>query len=225
MGTLIVIDGLDGSGKSTQSKLLADYLKNAGFACRQIKLPDYNDDSSSLVKMYLNGEFGENPDSVNAYAASSFYAVDRYASFARHWKGDYDSGAVIVSDRYTTSNAIHQASKLDDDEADGFLYWLFDYEYRLLGIPEPKLVIFLDMKPSVSQKLLSKRYEGDEEKKDIHEKNIEYLNKCRKSALYAAQKYGWSIVKCYENDRPLTIDEIFLNIKNIVDSVLELNVK
>ncbi len=206
--TLIVIEGLDGSGKSTQIELLKNRFIEEGVAVKQIKLPDYEDKSSTLVKMYLGGEFGQNPDDVNIYAASSFYAVDRYASYKRHWSEDYLAGTVILADRYTTSNAVHQSVKLPAEKWNGYLDWLTDYEYNKMGIPAPTCVIYLDMPVEISQRLMSKRYNGNEDKKDIHEANVEYLLKCRTAAMFAAEKFGWSVIKCSEDGEPLTIKEI-----------------
>ncbi len=206
--TLIVIEGLDGSGKSTQIELLKQRFTEDGVSVRQIKLPDYEDKSSTLVKMYLGGEFGKNPDDVNIYAASSFYAVDRFASYKRHWQEDYLSGTVILADRYTTSNAVHQSVKLPAQQWNTYLDWLTDYEYNKMGIPKPTCVIYLDMPVEISQRLMSKRYKGNEDKKDIHEANVEYLLKCRTAAMFAAEKFGWSVIKCSEDGEPLTIKEI-----------------
>lgn len=206
--TLIVIEGLDGSGKSTQIELLKQRFTEDGISVRQIKLPDYEDKSSTLVKMYLGGEFGKNPDDVNIYAASSFYAVDRFASYKRHWQEDYLSGTVILADRYTTSNAVHQSVKLPAQQWNTYLDWLTDYEYNKMGIPKPTCVIYLDMPVEISQRLMSKRYKGNEDKKDIHEANVEYLLKCRTAAMFAAEKFGWSVIKCSEDGEPLTIKEI-----------------
>lgn len=208
MGKLIVIDGLDGSGKSTQLGLLETYLKNNGMAYRQISFPDYDQPSSSLVKMYLAGEFGEAADSVNAYAASSFYAVDRYASYKKFWEKDYQNGIPIIAARYTTSNAIHQMAKLPKSEWDSYLAWLEYYEYVQLGLPRPDQVIFLDMPLHIAQRLMSGRYAGDESKKDIHERDLAYLRQCRESALYAAEKSGWQVICCGEGDEPLPPENI-----------------
>lgn len=207
-GKLIVIDGLDGSGKSTQLELVEKRLRDMGHKIKTISFPDYGSPSSALVKMYLGGEFSDNPDDVNAYAASSFYAVDRYASFMKHWKKDYENGVIILAARYVSSNAIHQMVKLSENEFDEYLEWLFDYEHEKLGLPYADRVIFLDMPTEISQKLLSKRYNGDETKKDIHEADVEYLVKCRKAALYASEKLEWSVVPCSDGKEPLSVDEI-----------------
>lgn len=220
MGKLIVVEGLDGSGKSTQIELIKKNLQLKGLKYKQIKLPDYDDPSSTLVKMYLSGEFGSKPSDVNAYASSSFYAVDRFANFKRHWKNEYDNDYVILADRYTTSNCVHQCSKLDESEWDNYIEWLYNYEFNQLMIPKPDLVIFLDMDPAISQKLMSSRYNGDESKKDIHEKDVDYLKKCRKAAFYSADKLQWKIVKCYEGDNPLPIEKIAETISMLVDEVL-----
>ena len=215
-GKLIVIEGLDGSGKSTQ----IEYLKNklSGRNVHQIKLPDYDSDSSALVKMYLRGDFGKKPEDVNAYAASAFYAVDRFANYKMKWKEFYDNGEIIISDRYTTSNAYHQATKIPKDDRAEFFYWLEDFEYGLLGIPEPNAVIYLDMPIEISQKMMSERYHGDETKKDIHESNLDYLYKCRDAALDAAEKMGWYVVKCNDGDEPRTIESIGDEIFNIIST-------
>ena len=175
MGQLIIFEGLDGSGKGTQTKLTAQRLQEQGKDLRQVTFPNYESDSSALVKMYLSGAFGDKPDDVNAYAASSFYAVDRYASYKTDWGEFYREGGLVLSDRYTTSNAVHQCSKLPPMHWDGFLNWLFDFEYKKFGIPAPDAVIYLAVDPDVSQKLITERYHGDETKKDIQEKDTEYM--------------------------------------------------
>lgn len=208
MGKLIVIDGLDGSGKSTQLNRLQEYLQNTKNEYQHISFPDYDQPSSTLVKMYLAGEFGNSADSVNAYAASSFYAVDRYASYKKFWEKDYTNGTPIIAARYTTSNAIHQMAKLPKEKWNEYLNWLEYYEYVQLGLPKPDEVVFLDMPLDVAQKLMSGRYEGDETKKDIHERDLQYLKQCRESALYAAGKLGWTVIQCGKDGEPLPMDTI-----------------
>lgn len=208
MGKLIVIEGLDGSGKSTQLGLLPEGLQSLGIDCRTVSFPNYEDDSSALVKMYLAGQFGSRPGDVNAYAASCFYACDRYASFKKGWGSYYESGGVILSGRYTTSNAVHQCSKLPQSEWKDFLDWLYDFEYHKLGIPAPDKVIFLDMPTDVSQKLLDKRYGADGGHKDIHESDLAYLEKCREAALFTAEYSGWVKIPCAKDGQPRTIREI-----------------
>lgn len=212
MGKLIVIEGLDGSGKSTQLELLPEALKQKGYETVSVSFPDYNSDSSALVKMYLAGQFGSKPGDVNAYASSVFYAVDRYASFKTNWSNAYNNGKIVVSGRYTTSNAVHQASKLPREQWESFLNWLYDFEYNKIGIPKPDLVIFLDMPTDVSQKLLSGRYKGDEGKKDIHERDVEYLENCRKSALFTAEYSGWKIIPCAKDGDARSIEDIAADI-------------
>lgn len=218
MGKLIVIEGLDGSGKATQAKLLTDYLLTTGANTIMISFPDYESDSSALIKMYLNGEFGDSPEDVNAYAASSFYAVDRYASFKKNWKNEYEDGAIIIADRYTTSNMIHQCSKLPREQWKAFNTWLMEYEYMLLGIPEPSTVIYLKSEIEIGQELMDVRYHGDEAKKDIHERDIEYLKRCKSAADYCAEQYNWIEIECLENGKLRTINEIQ---KEIIDKVRE----
>ena len=217
-GKLIVIEGLDGSGKSTQVDIIKREFDKRGIDYKQIKLPDYESDSSALVKMYLKGEFGTDMSSINTYAASLFYTVDRYANFKRVWKDDYESGKIILADRYTTSNAVHQMVKLDESKWDEYLNWLEDIEYNKVNIPKPELVIFLDMPVEVSQKLMTERYHGDEGKKDVHESNVEYLKACYKTGLYAASKCGWKVIKCSENGEPRSIDAISTDILKEIGS-------
>ena len=217
-GKLIVMEGLEGSGKSTQIELLKSKLSDK--QVRQIKLPDYDSPSSTLVKMYLHGEFGKNPDDVNAYAASAFYAVDRFANYKTKWKDFYDNGDIIISDRYTTSNAYHQSTKIPRENWAEYFKWLEDFEYNLIAIPKPDAVIYLDMPIEISQKMMSKRYSGDETKKDIHESNIEYLLKCREAALVAAEEMGWHVIKCNNGDEPRSIDDIGNEIFGIVSEEL-----
>lgn len=208
MGKMIVIEGLDGSGKGTQAALLLSRLKESGKDAFEIDLPNYGDDSSALVRMYLGGELGTHPDDVNAFAASTFFAVDRYASFKKFWSREYNSGKIIVANRYTTSNACHQMTKLPQKDWDYYLDWLFDFEYCKLEIPKPDCVVFLDMPVEVSQKLLKKRYLNDESKKDIHELDVEYLEHCRFAAKYACEKLGWKRIVCVENGEPKSTKEI-----------------
>jgi len=218
MNKFIVFEGLDGSGKGTQAKRLCEYLESKNTPYKKLDFPDYESESSALVKMYLRGEFGSDAYATNPYAASSFYAVDRYAGFVKHWKNDIENGKIIISDRYTTSNAVHQTCKLKKEKWDEYLNWLYDYEFDKLKLPKPDLVLYFDMKPEISQELINKRYKGDNTKKDIHECNLEYLKNSREAALYAAKKLDWTIIKCYENDSPLTPDDIFERVLSITIS-------
>ena len=218
MGTLIVLEGLDGSGKATQTQMLCEALAKEGLQVRQISFPDYDSESSALVKMYLGGAFGVSPADVNPYAASSFYAVDRFASYQRDWKQAYLSGTVILADRYVTSNLIYQLSKVKEDEKEDFIRWVESYEYEKLGLPRPTVTLYLDMDPEISQRMLRERYAGDETKKDIHESNIAFLKDCRKNALYSAEHLRWHVIPCYEQKEPKTREVIHREILKIVRS-------
>ena len=215
-GKLIVIEGLDGSGKATQAKLLAASLRAQGLAVRQISFPVYDSDSSALVRMYLRGEFGDDPSDVNAYAASVFYAADRFASWKTDWGTFYENGGIVIADRYTTSNAIHQCSKLPEDQWDAYLNWLFDFEYNLLGIPAPNRVIYLRGDNEISQKLMTGRYLGDESKKDIHEKNAAYMERSRKAAEYCRDRLGWVTVECVRSGKMRGIEDIHTEILRLI---------
>ena len=215
-GKLIVIEGLDGSGKATQSSLLYEKLLAIGKSVRKVSFPAYESNSSALVKMYLAGDFGKNPGDVNAYAASSFFAVDRFASYKSDWGKFYEDGGIIIADRYTTSNAVHQCSKLPREEWDDFVEWLFHFEFKLMGIPAPDKVIYLKVNPEVSQKLMTKRYQGDESKKDIHERNLEYLEKSRQAAAYCADKLEWETVSCDDGEDMRSIEQIHEDVFSLV---------
>ncbi len=220
MAKLIIIEGLDGSGKSTQTALLENYFIEKEIAFKKIKLPDYDSPSSTLVNMYLGGEFGKNADDVNPYAAGAFYAVDRFASYKLKWKKDYEEGTLILADRYATSNSIYQMEKLDESEWEYYLNWSEDFEYNKIGIPKPDLVIYLDMPVEISQKLMTSRYEGDEGKKDVHEVNVDFLKKCRKSALFAAEKQNWCVITCSDGNTALPIETIHKMIVEVIEEVV-----
>lgn len=204
-GKLIVIDGLDGSGKTTQMKLLSERLSASGQAVLEVKFPDYSSPSSALVQMYLNGEIAQDPTQVNPYAASAFYASDRYISYYKKYASAYQKGNTLLCDRYVGSNAIYQMPKLPRTEWNTYLQWLYDFEFGKLALPRPDMMLYLDMLPEVSAGLLMKRYQGHAEKKDIHERNLQFLQQCREAALFAAQADGWKIIRCCDGIRPLPI--------------------
>ena len=204
----IAIDGLDGSGKGTQTKLLCKYLEENGFAFTKLSFPNYDMESSTLVKMYLRGDFGENPEAVNPYAASSFFAVDRYASFKLKWQKDYEQGKILIADRYTSANAVHQLSKLPKNDWGFYLNWLESYEFDLLGLPRPDKVIYLSVPPEISQSLVEKRSEQNGTKMDIHESSSEHLQKSYKAAIFAATYFGWTKIDCTINNRMRSIEDI-----------------
>ena len=213
MGKLIIIEGTDGSGKQTQTELIYNKLTLLlGIEkIKKLSFPNYESKSSEPVKMYLSGEFGKNVEDVNAYAASILYSVDRFASFKTEWENFYNGGGVIISDRYTTSNMIHQASKIrDDSEREKYLKWLIDLEWNKIAIPKPDLVLFLDVPFEVSQRLIEERKNkitGDN-KKDIHENNTEYLKNSYNIAKNLSEKYNWNVISCVENDKLKSIEDI-----------------
>ena len=207
-GDLIVIEGIDGSGKSTQYKKLCDRLEREALDFRKIVFPRYDKDSSALVREYLSGGFGTKPEDVNAYAASTFYAVDRFASFKTDWGEYYNNGGLILSDRYTTSNACHQGSKLPEEERLEYLQWLYDFEFRLLGLPAPSLVIYLNIDIEVSRRQMDKRQSDTNTKADIHEKDFEYLQASLEAGRFAASAYGWKVIDCVVDGEMRTIEDI-----------------
>ena len=220
-GKMIVFEGTDGSGKSTQFKLLCDRVNREGKSLRQLVFPRYDQPSSALIRMYLGGEFGKNPGDVNPYAASAFYAVDRYASLKQDWGDYYQEGGLILTDRYTTSNAVHQGAKCSPEERPDFLRWLDDFEHNKLGLPRADLVLYLDMPTEKSIELLRSREASTHTKADIHELDTGYLAVCRKSALQAAEILGWTVIPCVNERGELrTIEEIHQQLWALVQPML-----
>ena len=207
-GKLIVFEGTDGSGKATQTRLLVEHLEREGKNPRKITFPRYENDSSALIRMYLGGAFGTNPGDVNAYAASTFYAVDRYASYKQDWGSDYENGGLIVADRNTTSNAVHQASKLPKEEREPYLNWLFHFEYEQLQLPKPDVVFYLDIPTEITGQMMRKREAATNTQADIHEKDEKYLRECRENAADVAKLCGWERVECVQEGRLLSVEEI-----------------
>lgn len=223
MSLVIAVDGTDASGKKTQSDMLADTLRREyGLRVVEVSFPDYEDKSSTLVKMYLNGELGTNANDTNAYAASSFFAVDRYASFVRHWKKEYEeSDTVIILNRYTTSNAVHQLAKIEDEsEKKAFLDWLSDYEFVKLGLPMPDLVYFLDMPPEYAERLLNGRCDETGASKDIHEADKAHLLSAYNAAQYTCRAWGWTHVKCVKDGEIRSREDIASELLDICKTAL-----
>lgn len=216
MPRLIVIDGIDGCGKKTQVELLQSYLKDSIL----IDYPNYDSRSSELVKMYLNGEIDKDPYNINPYLASTFYACDRAINL-KNWIDDYNNDKYIIANRYSSSNIIHQTSKLPKNEWDTFINWCNDLEYNRFKIPKPDIVLFLDLPLSISEELMKKRYTTngiyDESKKDIHENNLNYLKDCKEVAKYVINKLHWITIHCAdENGNLKSIEEIHNEIKKVI---------
>ena len=219
-GKLIVFEGTDGSGKATQSRLLCEELTRRGIPFRKLEFPRYQEESSALIRLYLGGAFGDKPGDVNAYAASVFYSVDRYASYKQDWGKYYEAGGLLIADRYTTSNAVHQGAKLPDEELPAFFEWLYDFEYVKLGLPKPDLVIYLDVDVETSLRRMKHRQEKTHTSADIHEKDIEYLKNCLRVADKAADYYGWTRIPFKKNGVEREIDEKHEEIYSIIKSAL-----
>lgn len=207
-GKLIVFEGTDGSGKATQSRLLCERLARENIPYQHINFPRYGKPSAAMVQEYLDGNLGKHPGDVNAYAASLFYAMDRYASYKQDWGGYYEAGGLLIADRYTTSNAVHQASKLPDGEREKFLDWLFGFEYGLLGLPEPSLVFYLDVPTEVTERLMRERERATHTAADIHEADDAYLRECRENARGVAARCGWQSVDCTRYGQMRGIEDI-----------------
>ncbi|MGM9588521.1 MAG: dTMP kinase [Candidatus Limivicinus sp.] len=206
-GRLIVLEGIDGSGKSSQYRRICARMEKDGIDYNHIVFPRYDKDSSALIRMYLSGQFGTHPDDVNAYTASTFYAVDRFASFREDWGKIYNNGGLIISDRYTTSNAVHQGSKLSDEELPAFFRWLSDLEYDKMGLPRPDLVIYLDVDVETSLARMKRRQEKSSTTADIHEKDVDYLRRCLHTADMAAEYYGWKRIPFMKDGAERDVDE------------------
>lgn len=226
-GKLIIIEsGSDSSGKATQTKKLFERLISEGYKIKKVEFPNYKSQSSGLIKMYLSGEFGTDPNDVNPYVASTFYAVDRYASYRTEWERFYNDGGLIISDRYTTSNMVHQAAKIENiNDRNNYLDWLWNFEFEMYKLPVPDCVVFLDMPPEQSRRLMAERknkFTGENDK-DIHERNEEYLISSYNNAINIAEKYKWNRVKCTDGDKLKSIDEIHEEIYRIVKDVIDNN--
>ena len=208
-GKLFIIEAGDGSGKETQTRLLAQRLIREGHRVRAVAFPDYEADASMPVRMYLRGDFGMQADEVNPYAASTFFAVDRYASYRMKWGQDYEAGTIILADRYTTSNMVHQAVKIRDAaERDAFLDWLDDFEFNKLGLPVPDAVFFLDMEPCAAERLLTARAQAKGEAPDIHERDADYLRRTHDAYVLLTARCGWVRIPSSADGVPLPIEEI-----------------
>lgn len=218
-GKLYVIEGVDGSGKATQTELLYQALLAEGKPVRKVSFPDYDSPSSSLIKMYLNGEFGTDPQSVNAFATSVFFAVDRFASFRKDWQEFYENGGIIIADRYVTSNLVHQAGKISDAaEKERYIQWLSDLEYNIFGLPKPDCVIFLDMPPAYSLKLRQQRNELKQGlTADIHEADQTYLQNAYENAIGIAKHQEWHTISCVADDKIRTIEDIHAEIVRTIN--------
>ena len=221
MGKLIVIEGTDGSGKSTQFRLLTQRVEEEGREFRKLVFPQYAEESSALIRMYLGGQFGDKPSDVNAYAASAFYAVDRYASYKKVWGEWYENGGLVLSDRYTTSNAVHQASKEPEETRGEFLQWLYEFEYDKLGLPRPDLTIYLDVPTEYTEKLMRTREAATGTSADIHEQDLSYLATCRKMGKTAAEFYSWTVIDCVREGKMRSIEDIHEEIYSHVKACLE----
>ena len=221
MGKLIVIEGTDGSGKSTQFKLLTERIAREGREFQRLVFPQYQEESSALIRMYLGGQFGSKPSDVNAYAASAFYAVDRYASYKKVWGQWYENGGLVLSDRYTTSNAVHQASKEPEGKQAEFLKWLYEFEYNKLGLPAPDLTIYLDVPTDFTEKMMRSREAATNTHADIHEQDLQYLATCRRTGKAAAKFYNWTVIDCVRNGAMRSIEDIHEEIYRHVLNCLE----
>jgi dTMP kinase len=220
-GRLIVFEGTDGSGKSTQFARLCRRLEQARVPFHRVVFPQYQEPSSALVRMYLGGEFGRRPGDVNAYAASAFYAVDRYASYKKVWGDYYEGGGLVLADRYTTSNAVHQASKLPQAERAEFFRWLYDFELTRLGLPAPDKVLYLDMPTDQAVRNLRAREADTHTAADIHEVDTDYLSACRAAALQAAQVLGWQTVSCVRAGALRSIEDIHQELWDILAPLIQ----
>ena len=221
MGKLIVIEGTDGSGKSTQFKLLTERLQLEGYAFKQLEFPQYSEPSSALITMYLQGEFGQKAGDVNAFAATTFFAVDRYASYKKFWGHWYEEGGLVISGRYTTSNAVHQASKEPEEFWQDYWKWLSEFEYGKLGLPCPDLTIYLDVPTEYTEKMMRKREADTNTTADIHEQDLQYLATCRRCGREAARYFGWKIIDCVKDGAMRTIEDIHEEIYRHITHCLE----
>ena len=219
-GKLIVFEGTDGSGKATQTKLLCQTLEERGIPYKKLEFPRYAEESSALIRLYLSGAFGGKAGDVNAYAAATFFAVDRYASYRQDWGEFYENGGLLIADRYTTSNAVHQTSKLSKEVGQAFLDWLFDFEYRLLGLPAPTRVLYLDLPTELSEQMMRRREQETGTQADIHEQDEAYLRRCRENAAFVVDYCGWTKIDCAKDGAVRSIEDIHNEVVSLVEDLL-----
>ncbi|MCI1479663.1 MAG: deoxynucleoside kinase [Eggerthellaceae bacterium] len=216
---MVAIEGLDGSGKETQTRLLKQALESQGLNVATISFPRYGHPSAAPVEEYLCGSYGQHASDVNSYAASAFFAVDRIASFLGEWREQFESADVFIADRYTTSNAIHQLSKLPSDQWRNFVDWLFDFEFNKLGLPKPTMVVYLRTDVTTSQFLLEKRYGGDESKRDVHERDLGYMTRSHIAADWCAEQFGWTTIECIASGEMRDREDVHREIMSRVEFV------
>ena len=219
-GKLIVFEGTDGSGKATQTRLVCRELDARGIPYRKLEFPRYQEESSALIRLYLSGAFGEKADDVNGYAAATFFAVDRYASYKQDWGEFYEQGGLVIADRYTTSNAVHQTGKLPPEERQAFLDWLFHFEYELLGLPSPTRVLYLDLPTELSGQMMRRRERETGTQADIHEQDAEYLRHCRENAAFVVDYCGWTKVDCTDGAHVRSIEDIHSEVMGLLEDLL-----
>ncbi len=220
MGKLIAFEGIDGSGKSTQARLTREKLSALGIDFKSVTFPRYDNPSATLIKMYLGGEFGSKPGDVNPYASSCFYAVDRYASFTQDWREHYENGGLIIADRYTTSNAIHQGAKFPKEQRTEFFRWLYNFEFDLMGLPKPDAVIYMDTSLELAEARIISRAAGSQT--DIHERDFSYLELCHACGAQAAAEYGWISVKSHKDGAERSVEDVNDEIFGIIKDILSL---
>ena len=220
-GRLIVFEGTDGSGKATQTEWLCRELERRGTPYKKLTFPRYDQESSALIRLYLSGALGSRPDDVNAYAAATFYAVDRYASYKQDWGAFYEAGGLLIADRYTTSNAVHQTVKLPEGERQAFLDWLFDFEYCMLGLPRPTRVLYLDIPTSLTARMMRQREQETHTEADIHERDEAYLRQCRENAAFVVDYCGWTRIDCTDGGTLRSVEEIHAEVMEKVSDLLD----
>ena len=219
-GRLIVFEGTDGSGKATQSRLLCEHLRRENIPYKNITFPRYGKPSAAMVQEYLDGNLGRRPGDVNAYAASLMFSMDRYASYKQDWGAFYEAGGLVIADRYTTSNAVHQASKLPPEERTVFLNWLFELEYGKLGLPKPDLVVYLEMPTLLTEQMLRRREQSTGAQADIHEQDEEYLEHCHTNVEEVARLCSWSVIHCASGGKPRSPEDIHRQVLELAMKIL-----
>lgn len=209
-GKLIVIDGTDGSGKATQTKLLANRLEKAGYKVRIEDFPQYGQKSAGPVEDYLVGIYGK-ADELGAYVPSVFYAVDRFAASERIRK-HLKQGFIVISNRYVTANMAHQGGKIKNPKhREKYFKWITDLEYVFFKIPKPDLNVILHLPPEVSLKLVRKRgpqYYIGSKKRDVHERDIYHLRAAEKIYLSIAKRFKYKVVEGFVDGKLESPDEI-----------------
>ena len=221
----LVIEGIDGAGKETQTSLLKEYLKSLGKNVITQSFPNYGTDGCKPVQMYLDGKLSKTANEVNAYQSSVLFAVDRFCTMTQLIK-NITKDSVVVFDRYVSSNMLHQGGKIHNDEdLEKYLKWLENFEFEVMKIPRPDKIFFLSVPPEISMELIKQR-KGlkSQTEKDIQESDENHLKNAYNTGMKISKMFGWEIIDCVdkEKNQMRTKEDISKEIQQKVNQILNI---